>query len=417
MSEPWDVIVVGGGLAGLAAAATAAAGGASTVVLEGHQPGGRARVSERGGYVFNMGAHALYVGGPGASVLAGLGVHPVGTAPPLGRYRALRAGHQYVLPTGPGSLLRTTLFGARSKAQFLRVLGGLPRWKPARLEGTSAAEWLAGQDLRPDVEEVVRALIRISTYTADVEQVGADAAVGQLQAAAHGGVLYLDGGWAQLISALGRQVEVRTGTQVHGVAPVNGRVEVATAEGTLVARRVVVAAGTPAAARALLPGDPGWGDLGAPVTAACLDVGVRRVPDPGYVLGLDTPIYGTTQSPPARQAPAGRAVVAVVRYGARSAAEDRPDLEAHLRQVGVAAEDIEVSRFLASMVVAGTLPLARTGGLRGRPAVSDTGLEGVDLAGDWVGPTGLLSDAALASGRAAGLAALRAVGRAASMVP
>jgi hypothetical protein len=32
----------------------------------------------------------------------------------------------------------------------------------------------------------------------------------------------------------------------------------------------------------------------------------------------------------------------------------------------------------------------------------DTGVPGVTLAGDWVGPDGLLGDAALASGRAAG---------------
>jgi hypothetical protein len=37
-----------------------------------------------------------------------------------------------------------------------------------------------------------------------------------------------------------------------------------------------------------------------------------------------------------------------------------------------------------------------------------SGLPRVLLAGDWVGPNGLLSDAALASGHAAGLAALRA---------
>lgn len=37
-----------------------------------------------------------------------------------------------------------------------------------------------------------------------------------------------------------------------------------------------------------------------------------------------------------------------------------------------------------------------------------SGLPRVFLAGDWVGPDGVLADAALASGHAAGLAALRA---------
>ena len=51
------------------------------------------------------------------------------------------------------------------------------------------------------------------------------------------------------------------------------------------------------------------------------------------------------------------------------------------------------------MVVAGAAPIAARGGLGGQ-AVDATGLPGVYLAGDWVGPTGLIADAALASGQA-----------------
>jgi pyruvate/2-oxoglutarate dehydrogenase complex dihydrolipoamide dehydrogenase (E3) component len=61
------------------------------------------------------------------------------------------------------------------------------------------------------------------------------------------------------------------------------------------------------------------------------------------------------------------------------------------------------------MVVAGAAPIAERGGLGGRPAIDATGLPGVYLAGDWVGPTGLLADAALASGQAAALRAVQAV--------
>jgi phytoene dehydrogenase-like protein len=64
-----DVVVVGGGLAGLTAAATARAAGASVVVLDAHEPGGRAQVTERDGFTFNRGAHALYLGGEAAAVL------------------------------------------------------------------------------------------------------------------------------------------------------------------------------------------------------------------------------------------------------------------------------------------------------------------------------------------------------------
>ena len=109
------------------------------------------------------------------------------------------------------------------------------------------------------------------------------------------------------------------------------------------------------------------GRPGPEVTAACVDAGVRRVPDPGYVLGVDAPVYATVQSPPARQAPAGQAVVAAVRYGATEAIADRAALRAHLARAGVREEDVVTSRFLARMVVAGAAPTAARGGLGSRP--------------------------------------------------
>ncbi|HTZ10385.1 MAG TPA: hypothetical protein VMB72_15035, partial [Acidimicrobiales bacterium] len=48
-------------------------------------------------------------------------------------------------------------------------------------------------------------------------------------------------------------------------------------------------------------------------------------------------------------------------------------------------------------------------GLAGRPPVAVPGRPGVFVAGDWVGPVGLLADAALDSGRAAGEAAALAL--------
>ncbi len=74
--------------------------------------------------------------------------------------------------------------------------------------------------------------------------------------------------------------------------------------------------------------------------------------------------------------------------------------------------DVVTERFLASMTVMGAMPTAGTGGMAGRPTVADTGTPGIHLAGDWVGPDGLLADAALASGYAAGRRALDALERA-----
>jgi hypothetical protein len=62
------------------------------------------------------------------------------------------------------------------------------------------------------------------------------------------------------------------------------------------------------------------------------------------------------------------------------------------------------------------MPRAETGGLAGRPRVTDSGQPGVLIAGDWVGPEGLLADASLASGHEAGRQALRALAHGPALV-
>lgn len=399
------MVVVGGGLAGLAAGTAATAAGATAVVLERHLPGGRARTTKRDGFLLNEGAHAFYVGGPGMAVLRSLGVHVDGSPPPLRRYQLQAGARLHRFPAGPASLLRTSAVGARGRAQLLRLLADLPRLRPERLRGQSVRDWLAGMGLRADADALVRALLRLTTYVGDLDAMSADVAAAQLDTGGRHGVLYLHGGWSQLVDALARHVDVRPQTAAHVIEAAPGGVAVHTDGTTYLAGAVVVAAGTPAAARVLLPDAPAW-DLAEPVTVACLDVGARQAPTPGYVLSLDTPVYGTTQAPPARQAPPGGAVVALVRYGVRGPEEDRAELGEHLRVLGVKPEDEITSRFLPRMVVAGALPLAASGGLAGRPAVTASGLRDVYMAGDWVGPSGWLADASLASGRAAAVAAL-----------
>jgi hypothetical protein len=60
-------------------------------------------------------------------------------------------------------------------------------------------------------------------------------------------------------------------------------------------------------------------------------------------------------------------------------------------------------RVLSSMTVAHAMPKPGSG-LPGRPGISVPGTDNCFLAGDWVGEHGLLGDAAIASGMAAGRA-------------
>ncbi len=404
-----EVVVVGAGLAGLAAGAVVARSGASVLVCDVRRAGGRARSDTREGFVFNQGPRALYRAGAGADVLSRLGVSFSGSPPhPVASGYTEATGWLGLLPTSAGSLLSSRVLGLLDKVRFARLLRALPKRQSASFGALSAAEWIASLGLGSRGAGMIAALTRVATYAGVLELVSADAAVAQLQLALEG-VVYLDGGWQTLVDGLeaaatsagARILESERVTALHARA--DGTVEVRTPARTLRATSVVVATGGPAAARALLPGAPSW-ELGAPATAACLDLGLRRAPATRVAFGLDQPLYLSTHSPSARLAPPDGAVVHVMRYGARTSTDDRDQLWALARRCGIADADVVTQRFLHELTVCHALP--RPGaGLGRRPSIDATGTAGVFLAGDWVGGVGLLADASLASAEAAGRAA------------
>lgn len=416
MSENFDVVVAGAGLAGLAAGATAARAGARVLVLDGRSPGGRARTDDRRGFLFNQGAHALYRGGRAEQVLADLGIPvPPGSKPTLSNW-GVRGDVVSRLPFDAGGAVRSKLLTTAGKAQLGRFVASIATTDPAPLADRSAEAWLTGFGYRDDATEVLRTLARIASYAADLDAISADAVAGQLRLAIRRGVRYLDGGWKVLVDALVDRVtaaggELRTGDPVVGVEAAAGGVEVRLGGGTVhTAPAVVLALGGPAATASVLREPPRWGLVGPPSTAACLDLGLRRAPERTTLFGVGEPLYLSTHSDAAELAPPGQAVVHLMRYGARDAETDRAELWAHARLAGITDDDVVEQRFLAHMVTNHGVPVPGWG-LAGRPSIEAAGIPGVHLAGDWVGPEGLLADAALASGQAAGRAAAARAGR------
>jgi hypothetical protein len=127
-------------------------------------------------------------------------------------------------------------------------------------------------------------------------------------------------------------------------------------------------------------------------------------------MGLDQPLYLACHCPPGDLAPAGGSVVHVMRYGAREAGLDSAELHRFANLAGITDDQIVEERFLAAHVVTHVLPRPQDG-LAGRPGAAVSGSSGLYLAGDWVGPSGWLSDAAIASGQRAGLLAAGAPAR------
>jgi phytoene dehydrogenase-like protein len=426
MDERFDVVVVGAGLAGLAAGATAAGAGASTLILDGHPAGGRASTDERGKYKFNRGPHALYKGGEAQAVLARLGVSTPGAFPPaegaLGRY-----GNQVsILPATLPTLLRSRLLTLRGKVALARFLGGVKKWRPGELAGVTVGQWLDSHQLPDDARRIVLFLVRTTTYVNNQDTLSADVAAGQIQMVLANNVLYLDGGWGSMVDGLAAAArrngaEIRTGAAVKSVVrpTPDGDVIVTLAGGQEVAAgAVVLAGGTPAASAALLgDGQPAaWSSLGPEVEASVLDLGLRRGLEHPVLFGIDPPMYLVDHAKSAKRlAPEGGGLVHVLHYlplGDKTPASAlKAGLEEHARMAGIAPSDVEEERFLLRMTVVGSVPTPASGGLAGRPAIDSTGLPGVFVAGDWVGPRGWLADAALSSGEAAGSAAARNAAR------
>ena len=416
-----DVAVVGGGLGGLIAAVTAArTPGVGRVDLFDPRPlGGRARCDDRDGFTFNRGPRALYIGGEAERILTDLGVDTTaGGAPHLGGSGVVDGGEVHLMPQGPGTALRTTLMTPGEKLAFARAFTKIPRIDPSTVIGMTVSDWLDSLHLTGAPRRMVEALIRVSTYTDAPDLFDAGAALANAQAGMSPGVRYLDGGWQTFVDALAALAwdagVIRREVGVTRVEATGGDVTLRLDDASVMsAGAAVIAAGGPDAAGALLVGAPDdWSRLGPPVTAACLELGLRRMPDRRFLLGVGEPTYLSTHAPPARLAPEGQAVVHVMRY--QRPGEDMPAsaqravLDRLVADAGITAADIVTDRFLARMVVTGGLPTAAAGGLAGRPSVSVPGHPGVAIAGDWVGDTGLLLDAVAASAAHAGaLAASR----------
>jgi phytoene dehydrogenase-like protein len=443
-----NVVIVGGGIAGLAASIFLARGGCSVTIFDRRRAlGGRAVTHLRTGFRFNLGPHALYRAGVGAQVYRELGVPVVG-----GRVKSagqlLYKGERYRLPAGPFSLLATGFLSAKAKVEGAALLLRLWRIDPRRAGEQTAREWLDANVTNERLREYIEALMRLSTYSADTDRQSAATALAQVRLAMRG-VLYIDEGWQKLVDALhshavaagvnfvtsmrivrvdhdgavqgvelgGLELEDRNDTQSLALPDLPGD----GASGTRIPAGTVLLAVDPDIANELTGGAVGV--TGArPVIAACLDVGLSKLPakKPLFALGIDQPLYYSAHSAYAQLTPRNGALIHLAKYRKEPAAvtaeldpdgavrrratvsEDEQQLESLLDDLQPGWRDVVVHRrFLPSMTV--TNALAEPG--HTRPPVQ-TAVRGLYVAGDWVGSEGQLSDAALASARAAAKAIL-----------
>jgi phytoene dehydrogenase-like protein len=412
MHEPTRTVVLGGGIAGLTTAALLARGGADVIVRETAPVlGGRGRSTDHGGTAVNLGPHAMYLAGPGIGVLRDLGIDLSGGRPPASHARFLSGG-QLRRP------VRDELGGVI--AGGARLAGSLTRLTRAALgEAPDAAmtgsAWLDRVLGDHPARPLVSAIVRVGTYGNLLDVQSAQVAVAQVLASRR--VRYVRGGWRRIVGQLHDRV-VAAGGQVQTAArPARVVIDDERVRGVVDDRdhftptdTVVVAAGGPHAAMRTLANTAAAGVLARatehvrPARAAVLDVVLSRRPDPlhPFVIGIDEPVFLTTPTDSvAHGGPTGRTVLQMVRYlhlDEPTGAAHRPRMEALLDHAAPGWRGLVVdARFLPAMTVSPDAGLAVTGGLTGRVPVDVTGVAGLFLAGDWVGDTGYLMHASLAS--------------------
>lgn len=411
MNERQHIAIVGGGLAGLATAAYLARAGQQVTLFERSEHlGGRGATTVRDGYHHNMGPHALYRGGAGIEVLDELGIAYRGSQPDVAGV-AVRQGKTSTLPVGGRSMMTSRLFGMRARVEAGTHLLGL---RKATNDARTVASYLRQEFTHDSARDYIQAIVRLSTYANAPDTTSVADAARQL--AGGGAVLYLDHGWQTLVdqleeAAVRAGAVIRRGARVQGVA-VTGRVRgLRMAGGSEFPADAVVLAVPPQVARDLAP----WSepialaaDTAIPAYAACLDIGLSRLPRPrrGFALGIDVPYYLSVHTRAAKLAPDGKTMVSVAKYipaGERSDAErDLRELEEFLDLVQPGWRALEEHRqYLPNMLVQSALPRADRGGIDGRPDPLVPGAEGLFIAGDWVGQGGWLTDGTLGSARQA----------------
>ncbi|MDH3684241.1 MAG: hypothetical protein OEV40_30335, partial [Acidimicrobiia bacterium] len=180
-----------------------------------------------------------------------------------------------------------------------RLLSSIATVDASSLADRTSEDWVRGALKRDSSRELVRGLMRVATYVADLDELSADVGVRQLQMV-FGGVLYVDGGWLSVARALQARAEERgavmvADAKVGPIQPDGERWIVPTPERSFSARRVVIAGLSPdAAARVAGSADlAGWAATATPALAAVFDVGLSAlpVPDRRFAYGMGSPFY------------------------------------------------------------------------------------------------------------------------------
>jgi phytoene dehydrogenase-like protein len=313
--------------------------------------------------------------------------------------------------------MTTSVMSLAAKFEFVKLQTTLKSVDAERLQSQTLESWLRAHTRHEEVRDLMRMLVRVTTFTNDPQRQSAGAAIEQLQLAIAGNVLYLNGGWQTIADGL-RQAAITAGVRIDAATPVvaieaseSRRTDaVRLADGRHVRAAAVIVAAAPGEVDALT-GVTHFEQELTPVRVATLDLALASLPRPKRLVafGADEPTYFSVHSASAQLAPAGGALIHVSRYQRPDEHGDR-HIEHELEGLADRMQPgwrtvLAAKQFLPNVTVTHAELLASRGGLHGRPSPALEAFDNVFIAGDWVGDRGQLSDAAAASAIQAGLKA------------
>jgi phytoene dehydrogenase-like protein len=402
-------------MAGLSIACYLARAGVPVTLFEkATNLGGRATTQNHDGYLFNRGIHAIYIGGATSQVLQDLGI-TYNYGSPKETF-LLHQGQIYPFPASISSLLRSHLLTVGEKIELAHIFSTLPRLQAKSLAHISVQEWLERTIKRPQVRQLMASTARVLVYSAALDLVSAEVFVTKLQLQLKYPVHYIEGGWQTLIEGLRRTAEqagvcIMTSRRVASVEYQNGHVRgVRLSDDSVLAASSVIVATSPQDATKLVDGGAYVPlreivDPLIPARVACLDVALRRLPEPRYpvVQDLDRPRFLSAQSFYTRITPEEGALISTFKpldpLHLTDPKQDERELEDLLDTVQPGWREVLVKRvFLPHIEAIGMLPTASGGGYAGRPGPLVPGITNLYLVGDWIGE-GFLSDPSMGSAR------------------
>lgn len=417
MMQESNVAIVGGGISGLTAAIyIAKAGYAVTVFEKSNQLGGRAMTIQKHRTMLNLGVHAFYQDGAGETVLKELDI-PLKGANPSASAAAIWENKTYQIPTGPLQLLSDQLFSLSGKMNLAKLMMKLNKINTEKIGNISLQAWTENVIQDPMVRRLLYAISRSNSFVPYPELHVAGPALRQLQRTFSGKAFYIEKGWGTLIADL-QEKAIQAGVKVENRQHVTKiecdekvrRIHFSHANSEDVSH-VLVTAGMEEACK-LVDGAEHttlakWNRQARPAYAACLDLVLRRLPEPAhdFIAGfwLDKPIFYNNPTTVVEMSEGDSIVIHLVKHLGTSSGNPKVDIR-HLEQamsvVQPGWQREEISRqFLPQMIASNDFISIDRVDPSPEPAVPEVG--GLYVAGDWMGHGELLADAALGSAKRA----------------